>query len=290
LTSNPALGQTSQETPAHIRHQKLDDDWVFKRKLALYVDWDPIAELDPATFPHTEWNTFIGRLRRPLIVWKPDGSGGAGRHRAGKAFLGSIGPHLWYTLDPANHPELEIIPISAGARNIVWALIDSVSRGKSLLLQMSPTQDGHVPEAAKTTSVEVKNWLDIHGMGIFDTQPWKKPAIWTEGVRSKEEEHLKPIDRIKRLGQTPKNGQAVKKVLYTFDDYKNTLYAMTPGWPNNPLTLFDVPISSTTTIKLSGYDGEIQWQGHNGHIQIELPDVKPNAYSYAYTFEITDIP
>ncbi|HOP95685.1 MAG TPA: alpha-L-fucosidase [Dictyoglomaceae bacterium] len=64
------------------------------------------------------------------------------------------------------------------AKELIWELIDVVSRNGNLLLNVGPKADGTIPEEAEKTLLEIGNWLLINGEAIYGTRPWR---IYGEG-------------------------------------------------------------------------------------------------------------
>lgn len=58
------------------------------------------------------------------------------------------------------------------AESVVKELIELVSEGGNLLLNISPMGDGSIPEAQQKTLIAVGDWLRVHGEGIYGSRPW----------------------------------------------------------------------------------------------------------------------
>ena len=59
---------------------------------------------------------------------------------------------------------------------LVWLLVDSVSKNGNLLLNIGPRSDGSISEIQMDRLEKLGAWLAVNGEGIFDSQPWVKPA------------------------------------------------------------------------------------------------------------------
>jgi len=149
------------------------------------------------------------------------------------------------------------------AQQIIVALLSALSKGENLLLKIDTPND---PETLKNVQYHLSNigrWLSKKSQAIYGTRTWIKPTISFGGKT---------------------------QIFYTFNPNSSTLYAISPEWPPDPLTLFDIPISSKTKVTLLGRHGEVEWQGHNGHIQIHPPKRIQITRQFAYVFKITHIP
>jgi len=71
----------------------------------------------------------------------------------------------------AEGPE-QVIP----ADQLVWLLVDIVSKNGNLLLNIGPKPDGSISEIQMDRLNKLGDWLAINGEGIFDSRPWVKAA------------------------------------------------------------------------------------------------------------------
>lgn len=63
-------------------------------------------------------------------------------------------------------------------RELVHLLIDVVSRGGNLALNLSPQPDGKLPAGGVRSLKEMGRWLRIHGDGIYGTEPAAPYEYW----------------------------------------------------------------------------------------------------------------
>ena len=135
----------------------------------------------------------------------------------------------------------------SGPAPILAKLADTVSKGGTYLLNLSPNADGVIVEPQPTTLRAIGAWLKINGEAIYDTSPWTK---FTDGPKS-------PI---------------------RFTTHGNDLYAIHPGWPKQPtIEIASLPSTTkVTAISLLGSDEPITWSQTDAGLKITLPDKKPN--------------
>ena len=62
-------------------------------------------------------------------------------------------------------------------KELVYELIDIVSRGGNLLLNIGPAADGTIPVIMQERLIEIGNWLKINGEGIYSTHCLPTPQI-----------------------------------------------------------------------------------------------------------------
>jgi len=143
------------------------------------------------------------------------------------------------------------------ATELVRMLVNTVSRGGNLLLDIGPTADGRVPVVMQERLLAMGAWLKVNGEAIYGTRPWKQAS---EGD----------------IRYTSKNG---------------AVYAIVPTWPNQTLTLTAPhPTSATTVTALDG-NSHLKWRNEAGKLRIDVPPLPVSAVSLpqAYVFKLTGV-
>ena len=59
------------------------------------------------------------------------------------------------------------------ARQIICDLVDIVSKNGMLLINVGPKPDGTITDEEKAVLLELGEWMNVNGEGIYDTVPWK---------------------------------------------------------------------------------------------------------------------
>ncbi len=108
---------------------------------------------------------------------------------------------------------------------VLHSLIDIVSKNGALLLNISPMADGTIPENQRQVLLEIGKWLKINGEAIYGTRPWK---VFGEGATQ---------GRAGQFGGVtdPKGGYQPQDIRFTTKG--GTLYAISLGWAEKPLTI-----------------------------------------------------
>jgi alpha-L-fucosidase len=150
------------------------------------------------------------------------------------------------------------------SKELVHELIDVVSRGGNLLLNVGPTADGRIPVIMQQRLRDIGTWLDVNGEAIFGTRPWRT------GASDAANDAVGPIVRFTRKG--------------------SDLFVHLLEWPDGPVRIEGVSPRDGFTIGLMGFGGSIEWQQEGGSILITPPQMSPAdvPVPYAYVFKITN--
>lgn len=176
-------------------------------------------------------------------------------------------------------------------KTLILMLVNIVSSGGNLLLDIGPDDRGQIPPIMEERLLAMGKWLDINGEAIFGTGPWKIPFQWSAGDRDYNlEEHYTPGDYILKQTVDPEPGYAVKEVFFTYKDH--SLYTITPKWPGDALTIRGLNAGDDSEVTLLATGQKLEWKNEGGDLIVTLPVYDPQTMgksSDAYAYKITGI-
>ncbi len=156
-------------------------------------------------------------------------------------------------------------------RELILMLVDLVSRGGNLLLDIGPAADGTIPVVMEERLTQMGEWLKTNGDAIYGTKPWKKSRQFSPGEVPKmdvNKEFNTPYE-ITDYVDRKKPGQAVIEAFFTSKG--RDVYAIFPEPRRGDWVMQDVAVSGSTHVQALGSSEELRWDRAANGIRVHFP-------------------
>lgn len=141
------------------------------------------------------------------------------------------------------------------AAELLHLLIDNVSRGGNLLLDIGPTADGRIPCIMQQRLLDMGQWLDVNGEAIYGADRWA-------------------------------GAPEMEKIRFTKKD--NAVYAICLEWPGVDLAIEMPDGASGVTVSMLGYDGAVAAEAQGNTLRVRVPQLTIDKLpcQHAYVFKL----
>jgi alpha-L-fucosidase len=136
---------------------------------------------------------------------------------------------------------------------LIHMLIDIVSKGGNLLLNIGPTADGLIPVIMEERLLGIGDWLAVNGEAIYETQKWRATS----------------------------EGETVR---YTAKG--DAVYAIVLKWPGRTLTLRTPHARGTLGVQILGQNQPLAAAFVDGVLTITLPEYDPESMTSSHGFAL----
>jgi alpha-L-fucosidase len=186
----------------------------------------------------------------------------------------------------------EGLPDYASGERLLLTLVDTVSRGGNLLLNIGPTADGRIPVVMQERLAFLGAWLARNGEAIYGTRVFRDGAQWSEGRRQEVDTSTNYRARydVEALTLHPAPGDARKEILFTRKG--GTLFAILPVYPEGELRIRDLRLARGARVSLLGTrHTNVAWRQRGSDVVITVPLIPPGELpAVARTFRVEGIP
>jgi alpha-L-fucosidase len=154
-------------------------------------------------------------------------------------------------------------------RELVIMLVDIVSRGGNLLLDIGPKADGTIPVIMQERLHQMGDWLKVNGDAIYGAKPWKVSRQWSAGEQPKVEYNaeFQTAYDVSKLAIRPEPGKAGIDAFFTAKG--DDVFVILPRWPGRSFTVRD--LNGAKAVTLLGSAEELKFKVAGSGIAVELP-------------------
>ena len=170
-------------------------------------------------------------------------------------------------------------------RELTLMLIDIVSRGGNLLLDIGPAADGTIPAIMEDRLIAIGDWLRPNGEAIYGTKAWSQTRQWSEGkVPTIEEKQFMGEYNINTMVDRPAAGFARIDAFFTAKG--NAVYPILPRWPGERAKLNGIPARADARVTMVDGGQQLKWTRSGDQMTIEMPARGENRDAYVLKIEI----
>ena len=158
------------------------------------------------------------------------------------------------------------------SHDLILMLVDIVSRGGNLLLDIGPTADGRIPVIMQQRLTDIGNWLQTNGEAIYGTKAYKQSYQWSEGKKpEKKDKSFMAGYSINKLIKPNKDSAYIEGF---FTSKGKDLFVTIPTYrPQVKLRNFKAPAG--TTVSILGSTKSLVLKQTGNDCVIDLSGMKP---------------
>jgi len=173
-------------------------------------------------------------------------------------------------------------------REIVFRLVDIVSKGGNYLLNVGPTSEGLIPQQSIDRLMEVGTWMETNQEAIYGTSAWK---VYGEGPLFEEEAAKTQGRGAKAAGGTLKADEGRTPLDIRFTAKNKTVYAICLAWPEKDILVRALGQKGMlggeiAAVSMLGSKEKVQWRRTGEGLSLSVPREKPCRYAFVYKVDL----
>ena len=160
-------------------------------------------------------------------------------------------------------------------KEIVFRLVDIVSKGGNYLLNVGPTSEGLIPQPSIDRLMEVGAWVEANGEAIYGTSPWR---VFRDGPA---------------LGPNAPGKSPGSPVHIRFTAKGNSLYAICMAWPEKDVVVRALGSKGAASktivaVRMLGSKEAITWDKTDAGLVLSVPREKPCRHAFVYRIDFKE--
>jgi len=173
-------------------------------------------------------------------------------------------------------------------KEIVFRLVDIVSKGGNYLLNVGPTSEGLIPQPSIDRLMEVGTWMETNQEAIYGTSAWK---VYGEGPLFEKEAAKAQGKGTKAAGGTLNAGEGRTLLDIRFTAKNKTVYAICLAWPEKDILVRALGRKGMlggeiAAVSILGSKEKVQWRQTDEGLSLTVPRDKPCRYAFVYKVDL----
>lgn len=171
------------------------------------------------------------------------------------------------------------------SEKLIGLLIDMVSKGGNLLLNVGPSNEGVIRSSNLSRLADIGEWMAVNQEAIYGTKPWDVYGEDANPEKYKNMTDYKTDEADAIFDGTPTD--VVQDIRFTAKG--DDLFVIARSWRSRAV-IVKVLNGSKYTIKslsLLGYEGALSWKQTNRDLKIEIPrDAMKHIPTYVFKLKL----
>ncbi len=171
---------------------------------------------------------------------------------------------------------------------MIRQLVEIVSKGGNLLLNISPTGDGSLLEKTTDRMTDIGQWMKVNHESIYNTRPWTVSSenVAVAAAPVAEKASVGGAATMKDTDNDNTSKQMKPDLYFTAKD--NTVYLFARSWKEASLDSKTLAGSKykVKKVALLGSSSKIKWKQNSESLHIDMPKSLPNTVP-VYVFKLT---